>query len=707
MSSRSRRSRSPRFKRRRQSTVAEPTGLEDRPPGSTSTSPSRFDQLLELIKTQNGLISEQKEEIKAELQAQLQTMNKHTTMLKTLETDATKDDKAHEGRALGDAQTWHALDKETLAKIKVMVEEWRDVMQISLVFIALFLTVVTAFISPVIQLFTTPPDTSSAKAPPPSVPTQLVALFYYLALITSISNSVLCVLGIQWGARLIATPLGKTNLERALARERRMLSAEGKMRLLMGVLVWTLLISIAFFVLGFLIQLWELSFSFGGSAPILVVGGGIATGLSLIILGIILVTTLHAATTENSPFESPLSNALTPFLRWIRRRVRRPGHGATDLAKRKDRSGDTHSTGDTKDLASVIQWQKDDRPDVVALKTYAKLVLNTNDVEILERAVPSFEFGQWYDAGDRLLPVFHAVRERFLATDTSFRVKETVHKQLAYLKTWKGWREQEGVWRTNLKANDFTRWCQAQCLELIDRSRGSRREFFPPLAFLNSFEEDNMDLRHLGRRSNEQCVARILCTFDSDDELGDRVPIFRCAVEACNRLLRDGGTDQVTAILSHVERASVLRSFVRNPYMRSRTLANLVAFITKGNETEILNELSDFFSDLPEMSVVSDDDQHPLPVCSLLEHLLPSSLSDIIVPPSLDLSPLLGLVNQHSLYEWSSRTLTHYLNQGGFDKLSDLHPALKLWEFCRDVHDRYETSSEVVAFYEDSSSALQ
>ncbi|KZT31070.1 hypothetical protein SISSUDRAFT_1068148 [Sistotremastrum suecicum HHB10207 ss-3] len=285
MSSRSRRSRSPRFKRRK-SIVTETASLEDRPPDTISSSPSKFDQLLELVKTLNGLVSEQsralnvqKEEITAELRAQLQTMNKHSTMLQALETDATKDDKAYEGRKLDDAQTWNALDKETLAKIKVMVEEWREVMQISLVFIALFLTVVTAFISPVIQLFTTPPDSSSAKPPLPTVPTQLVALFYYLALITSISNSVLCVLGMQWGARLIATPLGKTNLERALARERRMLSAEGKMRSLMGVLVWTLLISIGFFVLGFLIQLWDLTFSFAGSAPILIIGGAFATSV--------------------------------------------------------------------------------------------------------------------------------------------------------------------------------------------------------------------------------------------------------------------------------------------------------------------------------------------------------------------------------------------------------------------------------------------
>lgn len=44
------------------------------------------------------------------------------------------DDRAHDTRPLEDEQTWGALDKESLAKIKVVVEGWRDFMQISLVF---------------------------------------------------------------------------------------------------------------------------------------------------------------------------------------------------------------------------------------------------------------------------------------------------------------------------------------------------------------------------------------------------------------------------------------------------------------------------------------------------------------------------------------------------------------------------------------------
>ncbi|KZT33161.1 hypothetical protein SISSUDRAFT_1066351 [Sistotremastrum suecicum HHB10207 ss-3] len=709
MPPRSRRSRSPRstYSSRRRSLAREPAAVTDPPPEKIAPSPSKFDQLLELIKMQNGLISEQsralntqKEELKAELRAQLQTMNKHTTMLQALETNATKDDKAYEGRTLGDAQTWNALDKEALAKIKIMVDEWREVMQISLVFIALFLTVVTAFISPIIQVFTTPSsddEGSSKKSPLPPASTQLVALFYYLALIVSIANSVLCVLGMQWGARLIATPLGKTNLERALARERRMLQAEDKMRGLMGVLVWTLLVSIGFFVLGFLIQLWELAFSFATAAPLLVIGSVVATGLTLIILGIIIVTTIHAALNDNSPFENPMSNALSPVLRWIRRRVRRspPEHGQTEDDREGATSDETEDASNADDVAALIRWKKDDPANITALKTYAKLVLNTNDAEVLERAVPSFEIGQWYTARDPLLPVFRAVHERFLATDTSFRVKETVHKQLVYLKDWRGWKSKEGFWRDDLRANEFTRWCRVQCAKLVNSSNGTPRDFFPPLAFFASLEAENKDLWHDPFVSPEECVARSLCAFDLDGELGDREDIFESALWTCRNLLFNGETDHLTVLLSKVNQVSVLRSLIRNPHVPWFLISDLVAFITRGKEVEILDEMSDFFTNLPEMLLI----KHSLLVCQFLEAIIPDSPPRFAVSHSLDLSPVLDLVNRNSLFERYSKTLLFHLDQSGLENLSDLHPASRLWEYCRDVRNDSETPAEVVAFY--------
>lgn len=46
------------------------------------------------------------------------------------------DDKAYEGRGLKDESTWGALDKEALAKMKVLVDGWKDLMNVSLIFVS-------------------------------------------------------------------------------------------------------------------------------------------------------------------------------------------------------------------------------------------------------------------------------------------------------------------------------------------------------------------------------------------------------------------------------------------------------------------------------------------------------------------------------------------------------------------------------------------
>ncbi|KZT31107.1 hypothetical protein SISSUDRAFT_1068091 [Sistotremastrum suecicum HHB10207 ss-3] len=145
---------------------------------------SKFDVMIDLMKSHIDIVTEQS---KTQTE-QSQILRDHSKMLEALEKDATRDDKAYEGRGLRDESTWGALDKEALAKIKVLVDGWKDLMNVSLIFIALFLTVVTAFISPIIQLFSTPSSTKS-KPPLPSTSLQLVALFYYLALMFSICNS--------------------------------------------------------------------------------------------------------------------------------------------------------------------------------------------------------------------------------------------------------------------------------------------------------------------------------------------------------------------------------------------------------------------------------------------------------------------------------------------------------------------------------------
>ncbi|KZS91656.1 hypothetical protein SISNIDRAFT_456580 [Sistotremastrum niveocremeum HHB9708] len=662
---------------------------------------SRFDKLLALIENQNQLMEKQGhtlEKQRNELEEQHKTIKRHTGMLETLEKDATKDDRPHEPRTMEDEQTWGALDKEALAKIKVTVDGWRDLMQISLVFIALFLTVVTAFISPIIQTFTSPPSddtfssTGSGKPPLPTVPTQLVALFYYLALIVSIFNSMLCVLGMQWASRLIAVPLGKTNLERTLARERRKAIAERYMLPLMAVLFWTLLLAIGLFVVGFLIQLWELSLSFNGRAPILVLGGALATALSLVILGIIVVTTFHAALHDNSPFESPLSNALRPVLSLIRQRLERKEIKAVN--ENSWRIVEERAAKDTDDVEALIRWQESDNKDERELKTYARLVIHTNDTELLERASPSFELGKWYTVGDTLFPVFQATRERFTATDTSFRVKDTIDRQLVNFKTWHGWTtlEPEGyVWRIDLQANRLTRWCKDQCASLIESSRENRRALFPLYTFFTSLEAGNHDLRGYRFETYDSCVARVLCSYNQRGYLGDRTLIFMSALRGCQSIIRDDETtlirdnrpDELSAILAQANLSSLLQSLLRDPNVQWLSVNNLITLITKGREVVILEEMSDFFSSFPEKDIGGPEN-----IIGFVNQLMSWVPPDSPVLPFLDLSPLLALAERKfgrdHFNAWRFGDVMNYylpyLGCGGLETLSGVHLSREFWE---------------------------
>ncbi|KZS92053.1 hypothetical protein SISNIDRAFT_467283 [Sistotremastrum niveocremeum HHB9708] len=553
---------------------------------------SKFDTMIGLMQQQNQIMADQGK-----------TLKDHSTMLETLKTDALKkdgderalDDQAMEGRSLKDRLTWNVLRKEANVETKEKVDEWKDLMQLSLVF---------AFTS----VTTSSSSQSLSKPTLPPLSTQFVALFFYLALIVSILNAVLCVLGMQWASRLLATPVGKDDLERTLAHEKRRALAEGKLLPLMGVLFWTLLLSIGFFIVGLLIQLWALSFSCNKPSFVLIFGAAYATALSMIILGVILATTYHAAITKNSPFESPLSAALRPALQWFKL------SDQNKCVEREFAEGLKEKTVD-----QLVRAEEQDTDTVKALKTYARLVLNTTDAEVLERAVPSFEIGEWYSVRDTLWDVFLAVRERFLATDTSFRVKDTVHKQLVYFVEWGGWRRDRGLWKENLEGNAITEWCRDQCKDRVQKFPEYRRQFFPAWVFFTSLDPDNSDLRGLmsdsifGSESYEHCVGRVLSSFDRTRELGDpidaREDVFWWAVWTCGYLLKDGRSDVITLIVDMGGRSSILRSLVPSQHelMDWDFINEVVAFIIRGNEVAVLEEMAEFFSTLLDIKPVGGE----------------------------------------------------------------------------------------------------
>ncbi|KZT34452.1 hypothetical protein SISSUDRAFT_274760 [Sistotremastrum suecicum HHB10207 ss-3] len=580
-------------------------------------------------------------------------------------------------------------------------------MQLSLVFNAIFLTVVTAFIAPVIQEFTsTAPNpttgvsSSSSKPPLPPLSTQFVALFFYLALIISILNAVLCVLGMQWASRLLAIPLGKTDLERTLAHERRKALAEKKLLPLMGVLFWSLLLSIGLFIVGLLVQLWALAFACSKPAFVLIVGAAFATGLSIIILGVILATTYHAAITENSPFESPLSAALRPALLWLRARTKKHAQSTALTAARSEVDNVLVPT-----VEELVKLKEDDEDSVRTLKIYASLVISTNDPEVLERAAPSFEFGQWHKVCEQLWPVFLAVHERFLATDTSFRVKETTHKQLVYFVDSLWPREDSPPYsriltRVDLERNEMTHWCMNQCKALAERSSESHRTFFFSWMLFVSLEPHNSHLRGFWPESYGQSLCTLLSSYDgglSWSRPGEREFIMLTALRECGVVLRQDDPPSDIALPISWNRHNVLRSLLQCP-LTYVCIADVVNFITRGNELEVLTDMSLFFSKLPDMTTVCDGEESrsQLLVYEFLTSLKRSLPSTFVVPQSLDLtSALKNLVHHYKAFEdkrstsqlpWAvyCGTLMYYLDHGGFDLMVSKRSAHAFFQICVD-----------------------
>ncbi|KZT32702.1 hypothetical protein SISSUDRAFT_519600 [Sistotremastrum suecicum HHB10207 ss-3] len=278
-----------------------PSRAADSPPDPFDT--PLFHRLLGLIEKQNNTIEEQNitmKEQKETMDEQKNTLKEHGTKLDALVRDAQKDDLPYdeEENPLENEQLWSGVYEIAAAKMKEEAEEWKGLMDVSLVFIAIFLAVLTAFLVPAAQALNPPPSSppNNSTSPPPPLPPnsdQNVCAFYYLSLIMAMCNAVLCVLGRQWVGKLLSRPDGKTHRERTMRHEARKNLAYGWIKPLVAVLYWSLLLSIGLFIAGLLYQLRNLSTSFDQTAPILETTWGLGVLLAALIVGIITATTIH------------------------------------------------------------------------------------------------------------------------------------------------------------------------------------------------------------------------------------------------------------------------------------------------------------------------------------------------------------------------------------------------------------------------------
>ncbi|KZT32700.1 hypothetical protein SISSUDRAFT_519651 [Sistotremastrum suecicum HHB10207 ss-3] len=453
-------------------------------------------------------------------------------------------------------------------------------------------------------------------------------------------NAVLCVLGRQWVGKLLSRPNGKTHRERTMRHEARKKLAYDWMKPLVAILYWSLLLSIGLFIAGLLYQLRNLSTSFDQGAPILETTWGLGILLAALIVGTIMATTIHGIRFDSSPFEGILSKFVVNILQRFKERWMW-----------------------IKTWRVSVDWESDQD----LFRTYMELIAEVNDPKLLDRVAPSFSYVAWVGYGDGSIELLERVYDRLMASDTSTRVRETVTAQMSRFAEY--CREQSGWVGDELGKNDLP--------EFLFR-RYSFPSDFPAWATIVSFQENNRDLRDIGALPAEECVAQLLCTYDQNRQLGDRFEIFDKAVIHCDPLVYRGHEDDVMRILSHVDRLSVARSFMRAPDLHLWSWGYFLPLLVRDYRSEILLHVNEFLQDPP--SHVSHQN---------VSYILNALLSpDFPLPLDIDFSPIIASVSQYPRRDvWTriSSSLVLYLAECEVSQLPDPDIAFVFLRHCIDL----------------------
>ncbi|KZT33844.1 hypothetical protein SISSUDRAFT_1065816 [Sistotremastrum suecicum HHB10207 ss-3] len=674
------------------------------------------------------------------------TLVDHGTKFDVLIRDALKNDQPYDEKALDDESTCLALYDMVVAKTKEKAEEWNGTIDVTLIFIALFSAVLTAFLVPATQALlpssndsspssntnsTSDPNSNSTQTLPPlpARSDEIVCALYYLSLITAIVIAVLCALGRQWVRKLSIRPDVATWKSRTIWHVERMRRAERWIKALMEVLYWLLLASIGLFMTGLLFQLRNLATSFEGKATILLatweVGVVLAGGIAATMIG----TTYHAVRYEASVFEGLVSRAIVGDINVGLAKGLKSGYGQMRKSisrgwgkiggvvlmdrlkgrwemigelvgfKREEGRAADESIDKSwrrrarKSLRKAFDWMKICRIKVnrnskdELMNAYLELIADASDPILLERAAASFRYRDWVQHGDGSIDQLSKVLSRLMATDTSFRVRETVNAQISRFSAWIPERR-ELMKEKRKDRSDQDRWARegdrfwmARSKEREEEARREQEE--QPRAiqlteFLISQRKDQVsrgftptwenctDVLDLLSLPFDKFIAKCLCINNHNIDLGDHQQIFLYSVDHCIDLLLDAKKpDDVTRILSHLDLFSAVRSFVlANSYypFYDRVLKLIIGDRT----TEVLRFLNEFLSTPREWS---DVDSGGASAVFLIAAGSPSHF-----PSDLYVSPIIAHLGRHpSWWNWreASDALIAYLVQCDISTLSD------------------------------------
>ncbi|KZT35241.1 hypothetical protein SISSUDRAFT_1051714 [Sistotremastrum suecicum HHB10207 ss-3] len=584
----------------------------------------------------------------------------HGELLTVLTKDALKEDQPYEEKDIDDEATCTALFEIAMAKTKEEVDEWIKRMDVSLVFIALFSAVLTAFVIPATQNLlpssnTTPGNSTNLPLPTPSLSDQKICASYYIALIVAIMTAVLSVLGRQWMSKLISRPEGGTYQDRLLRHLSREQAVKRWLKYLVEGLHLLLLGSIGVFMTGLLYQLHALGGSFETEPTILIVTWWVGVCLSSVIFLLIAVTTSPAFVTQLRDIVYWIDLWFHQQISWfpwyfISRVLTSPVWLVLHLIDRficRYR----RESGSTKLLKDRLVY------------VYTELIADASSPGLLERAVASFSYLEWVQSGKVSLDQLEKTFNRLMSTDTSIRVRETVIARVPLFVR----KYAEHSWKIREDLLNFL------------RKHFPLSVYFPALVLFCSFDDDNRDLRPLSCLPSPQCMARVLCSYNHPGKLGDRQTICSLAERHCAELIWEGKGDDVKQLLSCLNPSDLIKSYIQRPH---DIRLDVVEFLLQDRKIEFLVEINQFLD--PIMN-------HP--------RISPSSLSQILLllidplPTDTDLSPVILYISRHpDSHTWHeiSDAIGAYLEAYTITKLSTREPARRFLQLCVPTEDIYD-----------------
>ncbi|KZS87995.1 hypothetical protein SISNIDRAFT_532829 [Sistotremastrum niveocremeum HHB9708] len=664
------------------------TILTDPTPSSENTDcfdTPTFRKLLALVENINSTLVEQKI-----------TLDRHSDSLQALgrqnlpeifpflsqASEVRADEQSQSVKPWYDPAGWRAIWQSTTTKTKEQVEGLKTRMDVSL--IAIFSTVLTSFQAPLAQslaannlrdtawiinnstfwqaqssngnstnstvspssfitntVFSTP-FTSTPTIPP--ISDQIAYMFYTLALVLTILNAGSCVLGRQWVERLLNMGDASTYLEKTMRHEaRKKTIMRWLWPLINNTLHWSLFLSIALFLAGLLFQSWCISVTYGGFAPILFATAQTSTLFTLLAWFAIAAATIHGVVRLDSPFSGT-------FSRMIRRLLALPTkiqERYTAAIEKDEGEGDTVLLEKEGGLSDRSLARRE------AVKTYAQLLSEVQDPDLLERAVPALQLKEWIFTTDlSVLDSFSTAYTRLISSDNSPRVRAMMNEHILHFGEWLS-----VSWpRLKLPANEITivKWCQLECARLVAASGELRRMILPSFGVFSSFSHGSRRLREFYQLPYKQFLIHILCTFDrgrdQDGGLKQRRLLFWSAIDECSILL-EKDSPKAFSDIPRASRVSIIQSVIGCPNPAWHELPQIIKQFLKGDETQMLQDLAPFLTRLPDVEASLSS----VLVFDLLEILVQGLPVDFQLPGNIDLSRILHLATRKITRETQKR----------------------------------------------------